>query len=656
MRTEEFKSNFTKRYVLSISLIALLTTGAFYFFNIVLKESDSTALLVNKLGQQQTLSQRIAELSQRYYLHTFITPNRENARQIKLQLKEAIAKMEEGNHQLAAWQSNDPTTVKLLPELYPFYNENKELDNRVEAYLDLARDCMNATEKHKAAPLVRLLAQTSEEILPALDIALLEYEKDREKHISKINDFGVYIWVLAIMTLMLEVIFIFQPMGHKIREMFQEVNWNQQNLKHQITLRTLSLERANSKLLQLASHDPLTGLKNRLNMEQELETLIDQYTKHHLPYAVVMLDIDWFKKINDNYGHDAGDFVLCELSKIMMDNVRVQDSVYRAGGEEFVIIFNRITKEQAMEKAEELRLSVQEYLFIFDKQEIRCTISGGVFHPDMMNAFDVQGVLKLSDNALYEAKRSGRNKMVAAIHKEVDLTKPMSPSKTRMKFYQAPWERTEFIDHDISTIIGYPYNQLASGELSLRDILHPDDHDIFMKLEQKESFMTMLRMIGINGNIKILRGEFTPIQEDEWLIEIQDAIALAKTIDDKMIIDNFEAVMRYTDDLIYFKDRHHVFTAGSQTLVRLTNVLTKEEIIGKTDYDLFPREFADQYFALEKKVFNGEVEVAEKIQPIMDREGNGGWAEIRKYPIKNDQGEIIGLFGIGRVLSESIPS
>jgi PAS domain S-box-containing protein len=309
-----------------------------------------------------------------------------------------------------------------------------------------------------------------------------------------------------------------------------------------------------------------------------------------------------------------------------------------------------------MEKGEELRLAVQDHPFVFENHEIRCTISGGVFHPDMMNAFDVQGVLKLSDNALYEAKRSGRNKMIAAIHKEVDLTKPISLSKTRMKFYQAPWERTEFIDHDISTLIGYPYEQLASGELSLRDILHPDDHDVFMKLDQKESFITILRVIGMNGKIKILRGEFTPIQEDEWLIEVQDVITLAQTIEDKMIADNFEAVMRYTDDLIYFKDRYHIFTAGSQALVRLTNVSTKEEIIGKTDYDLFPREFADQYFALEKKVFNGDVEVAEKIQPIRDKEGNAGWIESRQYPIKNDQGEIIGLFGIARVVSEIIPS
>ena len=157
-------------------------------------------------------------------------------------------------------------------------------------------------------------------------------------------------------------------------------------------------------------------------MERDLEELIIQYEKNHLPYAVLMLDIDWFKKINDSYGHDAGDFVLCEISKIMLESIRVQDSVYRAGGEEFVIIFNRITREQAIEKAESIRLGVQEHLFMYNNVKMHCTISGGLYHPDILKSSSVQGVLKLADNALYEAKHSGRNTMVEAIYKKVETT------------------------------------------------------------------------------------------------------------------------------------------------------------------------------------------------------------------------------------------
>lgn len=155
-------------------------------------------------------------------------------------------------------------------------------------------------------------------------------------------------------------------------------------------------------------------------MERDLEELIFQYQKNHLPYAVLMLDIDWFKKINDTYGHDAGDFVLMEISKIMLESVRIQDSVYRAGGEEFVIIFNRITREQAIEKAQAIRVGVENHVFEFGDERMQCTISGGIYHPDILKSSSVQGVLKLADNALYKAKGSGRNTIVEAVYEKIE--------------------------------------------------------------------------------------------------------------------------------------------------------------------------------------------------------------------------------------------
>jgi diguanylate cyclase (GGDEF)-like protein len=213
---------------------------------------------------------------------------------------------------------------------------------------------------------------------------------------------------------MMEVLFIFQPMANKIQNLFQELMWNQQNLEQQIAIRTLSLEQANRKLMQIASHDPLTGLKNRLNLEKDLESLILHYRQHHAPYAVAMLDIDWFKKINDTYGHDTGDFVLRDMAKILIENVRDDDSVYRAGGEEFVILFNRITHDEALHKANTIRLKLQEHLVVFKEYEIRITISGGLYHPDNVSTDSVQEILKCADVALYEAKHEGRNRIVSA--------------------------------------------------------------------------------------------------------------------------------------------------------------------------------------------------------------------------------------------------
>jgi len=418
MQAQELKASFTKRYVIAISLIALLSTGAFYFLHLGLKTSASTALIVNMSGKQRMLSQRVASLSQQYYFYS--NHNIKTIRQeaIRADLLLAIEEMARANAALSSGKLKEGVEVRLSPEILDIYYGEIALKKRVQWYLERAKRLSQTTSQAESANLLREIVLTSTPLLRDLNIAVLQYQEEGEENIAEVKQLETLVWIVTLITLLLEVIFIFQPMANKIRELFQEVLWNQENLEQQISIRTMSLEQANTKLLQMASHDPLTGLKNRLNMERDLEELITQYDKHHLPYAVLMLDIDWFKKINDSYGHDAGDFVLCEISKIMLENVRVQDSVYRAGGEEFVIIFNRITREQAIEKAEEIRINIQKHQFKFDNQILQCTVSGGIYHPDIRKSSTVQGVLKLADNALYEAKHSGRNNIVEAMHEK----------------------------------------------------------------------------------------------------------------------------------------------------------------------------------------------------------------------------------------------
>jgi diguanylate cyclase (GGDEF)-like protein len=419
MQVQALKSSFTKRYIIAISLIALLSSGAYYVLTLALKASDSTALVVNISGKQRMLSQRIASYSQQYYLRVYADGIHSDSKTIRAKLLSAINEMEHANQALSSGHLKEGTEVKLSSEIYSLYYGETLLKTRVEEYTERSRRLSNAQSQHEAMTLLGQILELSDPLLYDLNSAVLQYQKEGEANITAINNLELMVWLVTLMTLLLEVIFIFQPMANKIRELFQEVAWDHENLEQQISMRTMSLEHANLKLMQLASHDPLTGLKNRLNMERDLEELILQYEKHHLPYAVLMLDIDWFKKINDTYGHDAGDFVLSEISKIMLESVRIQDSVYRAGGEEFVIIFNRITREQAIEKAEAIRLGVQKHPFIFSDQEMQCTISGGLYHPDIVKSFTVQGVLKLADNALYEAKASGRNTIVEAVYTKI---------------------------------------------------------------------------------------------------------------------------------------------------------------------------------------------------------------------------------------------
>lgn len=416
MKRESLKSSFTRRYMIAITLIALLSTVAFYILYLALKTSDSTALVVNISGKQRMLSQRIASFSQQYYLHVFIKQKSKDTEfdTILLLLTAAVEEMRNANEALSSGHLNSDNTVKLSKAVANIYFGDVNLKKRVDEYLRIAEEIPRAKTKAETLTLLNQLLSLANIILPDLNSAVMQYQQEGEANITAIRNLETLAWILTLITLLLEILFIFRPMAKKIEELFHEVKWNEQNLEEQIRIKTISLEEANLKLAHAASHDPLTGLKNRLNMEQELESILNYYWQNYSQFAVAMLDIDWFKKINDTHGHEAGDIVLHDIAKILTENVRGQDSVYRVGGEEFVILFNRITKEQALEKIKKIRIRIEEHPFMVKDKVIRLTVSGGLYHPELIPSKNIQEILKYADDALYEAKHLGRNKIVEA--------------------------------------------------------------------------------------------------------------------------------------------------------------------------------------------------------------------------------------------------
>lgn len=414
MGTENITSSFTKHYVIAISLLAFLSIVAFITLHIGLKESASSALIVNISGKQRMLSQRIASLSQQYYLITYGSEKFTSSSRDELgsNLQTLINQMRFNNKALSTGYLNPTTQVELSKSIHKIYFGRNSLEKRVNTYLQLSENLLHTKSKAQARELLPKLISLSNILLPDLTSTVLQYQKESENNITLINSIAFTALLLILFTLLIESMFIFKPMANEIQNLFQEILSNQKNLEQQVENRTLTLEQANQKLAHLASHDPLTGLKNRLNLESDLEKLLKHYYKNHVPYAVAMLDIDWFKAINDNYGHDVGDFVLCEIAKILIENIREEDNVYRAGGEEFVMLFNRITQEEAINRVNKIRLILQEHLFVFNAFAFRITISGGLYHPDIIQANSVQEILKLADVALYEAKHLGRNQIV----------------------------------------------------------------------------------------------------------------------------------------------------------------------------------------------------------------------------------------------------
>jgi two-component system cell cycle response regulator len=166
--------------------------------------------------------------------------------------------------------------------------------------------------------------------------------------------------------------------------------------------------------IEHAVTDALTGLHNRRYMTTHLAAMVDQAGERNRPLSVLILDIDYFKSINDTHGHDAGDMVLKEFADRIRSNVRGIDLCCRFGGEEFVVVMPDTDLDLASVVAERLRSRVASEAFTISpaRQRIDVTISIGI--ATMLQGRDTsESLLKRADVALYEAKRSGRNRVVA---------------------------------------------------------------------------------------------------------------------------------------------------------------------------------------------------------------------------------------------------
>jgi len=168
------------------------------------------------------------------------------------------------------------------------------------------------------------------------------------------------------------------------------------------------------QLYQSAVKDGLTGVYNRQYFDERLREEFSFSFRHLRPLALIMIDIDFFKKVNDTYGHPTGDLVLKVLSNTLLRIIRNEDILCRYGGEEFAIIVRGTDKMNVDILAERIRVAIEELLIPIDDGELRITISVGL--AGMMNReFDTaQDMINAADKALYEAKEGGRNKVVSA--------------------------------------------------------------------------------------------------------------------------------------------------------------------------------------------------------------------------------------------------
>jgi len=170
-------------------------------------------------------------------------------------------------------------------------------------------------------------------------------------------------------------------------------------------------ERLRYRLLEMANTDVLSGLNNRRKFRESAEEVLLRAQRYNQVVSLLMMDIDYFKRINDAYGHAAGDEVIKVFSDLLRQNFRTSDIIGRMGGEEFAVVLINCDKNTAYEKAEQFRFNVESYPIIVDEQTIQVNVSIGVSELNE-NAKNLDSLINQADYALYQAKEKGRNRTV----------------------------------------------------------------------------------------------------------------------------------------------------------------------------------------------------------------------------------------------------
>ena len=164
-----------------------------------------------------------------------------------------------------------------------------------------------------------------------------------------------------------------------------------------------------TRIRDLSMRDPLTGLFNRRVMEEMLE--IEACRRELSSFSLLTLDLDDFKKVNDTYGHAAGDEVLKWIATVMRQNFRKHDIIARYGGEEFAVLLPSTSAQIATDIGERLRKRIESGIFAFDGKAVKITASIGIAHRPVEDTCGVREMMQKADHALYRAKNSGKNRI-----------------------------------------------------------------------------------------------------------------------------------------------------------------------------------------------------------------------------------------------------
>ncbi|HEX4971005.1 MAG TPA: EAL domain-containing protein [Steroidobacteraceae bacterium] len=256
----------------------------------------------------------------------------------------------------------------------------------------------------------------------------------------------------------------------------------------------------NRKLSYHASHDILTGLVNRREFESRLERAIKSARAREASYALCHIDLDQFKIINDNCGHSAGDALLGQVGALLKSKIRWRDTVSRLGGDEFGVLLESCSLEEAVRNAEALREAIRNYKFVWEERTFRLGASIGVVPISPENE-DVAALLSAADSACAAAKENGRNRIYSFQENDIDLMRRRREMQWAARINNALEDGRFEIFRQVILPLQDPQQHGLHYELLLRM------RDEAGKIVTPDQFIAAAERYGLTPNI------------DRWMIE-----------------------------------------------------------------------------------------------------------------------------------------
>jgi len=380
----------TVAYVFAFVLIALFTLaghGTTYY--IMKKQTESTEVTYH-ISRLRGLVQRIPYHVNNYQAHATEVD--------QMLLQQAIKEVQSSHSFLTERIGLEHTISKRLSEIY--FRSRFDLNANMLAFIDKVSLCgeegyeFGDPDKICGAVSTTIHAGLLNALTSGFDVALEGYREETIRKIDEYHRLQVMGTIIIIVVLLLEAVLIFRPLIYKIK------------MYHRL-------------LLKQALEDPLTKLRNRRAFTQSATGELKRAGRDNTPVAVVLMDLDKFKLVNDTYGHDVGDTVLKHFSKMLRKHLRSGDIIGRIGGEEFAVVLTRSTDgEKAFKILDRMRSIVADTPCGYqDKNGEHCTlhysVSIGVVSLIPKDE-TIESLLMRADEMLYKAKDTGRNKVVVA--------------------------------------------------------------------------------------------------------------------------------------------------------------------------------------------------------------------------------------------------